>query len=329
MSELSFTRGKRIAVVENSAIKSENGTEIFLYAKDHKCCLDCSDKCKKGKKCCDQCAIITYHNKIHGSEDDEIDLSRLKKIMSAFSDKKIKLSDAEFDELLNGDKTGTGLSGSNITKDKMVLRSGNFMVAPSNVYGQPQRIFVAGRAGSGKSFWVAQYLQQFKKFYPKRKIYLISQKTSDKLLDGLIHKRIPIEDLETAQFEADDFKECLVLFDDVDVISDKKQEKEVFNLIAKVLEVGRSLDSYLILTLHIAASHNQSKRILNASTHFVYFKDSATHSNEYVLQNYFGFDKEELKALKKLNSRSITIIRDVPQLVLANDLLCFQNKLTS
>jgi hypothetical protein len=326
MSELSFTKGKRIAVVENSALKGENGTEIFLYAKDHKCCLDCSDKCKRSKKCCDQCAVITYHNKIHGDED-AMDINRLKKIMAAFSSKNIK--EEEFDELLNDEKFGSGLSGSNIEKDKMVLRSGNFQVAPSNVYGQPHRIFVAGRAGSGKSFWVAQYLQQFKKFYPKRKIYLISQKTSDKLLDGLIHKRIPIEDLDAAQFEADDFKECLVLFDDVDVISDKKQEKDVFNLIAKILEVGRSLDTYLILTLHIAASHNQSKRILNASTHFVYFKDSATHSNEYVLQNYFGFDKDEIRALKKINSRSITIIRDVPQLVLANDLLCFQNKLTS
>jgi len=328
MSELSFTRGKRIAVVENSNIKAENGTEIFLYHSDHKCCLDCSDKCKKGKKCCEQCAIITYHNKIHGGED-EVDLSRLKKIMTAFQNKNIKLSEDEFDELLNEEVSGGGLTGSNIQKDKMVLRSGNFQVAPSNVYGQPQRLFVCGRAGSGKSFWVAQYLQQFKKFYPKRRIYLISQKTSDKLLDKLIHKRIPIEELADAQFEADDFKECLLLCDDVDVISDKKQEKDVFDLIAKVLEVGRSLDTYLILTLHIAASHGQSKRILNACTHFVYFKDSATHANEYVLQNYFGFDKDELKALKKINSRSITIIRDVPQLVLANDLLCFQNKLTS
>jgi hypothetical protein len=250
MSELSFTRGKRIAVVENSNIKAENGTEIFLYASDHKCCLDCSDKCKKGKKCCDQCAIITYHNKIHGGED-EIDLTRLKKIMTAFQNKNIKLSEEEFDELLNEEVSGGGLTGSNIQKDKMVLRSGNFQVAPSNVYGQPQRLFVCGRAGSGKSFWVAQYLQQFKKFYPKRRIYLISQKTSDKLLDQLIHKRIPIEELADAQFEADDFKECLVLFDDVDVISDKKQEKDVFDLIAKILEVGRSLDTYLILTLHI------------------------------------------------------------------------------
>ena len=107
-----------------------------------------------------------------------------------------------------------------------------------------------------------------------------------------------------------------------------EEEKAVFDLIGKLLEVGRSLDIYVILTLHIAASHNQSKRILNAATHFTYFKDSATHSNNYVLENYFGFDKKELYALKKINSRSITIIRDVPQLVLSGNLLCFQNRLT-
>jgi hypothetical protein len=325
MAELSFTRGKRIAVVENSSVKGENGTEIFLYHSDHKCCLDCGTSCKKGKKCCDQCAIMTYHNK---TDNEELEMSKLKKIMAVFNNKKIQLTEDEFDELLNESDNKNALTGSTVSKEKIVLRSGNFFVAPSNVYGKPDRIFICGRAGSGKSFWLAEYLVQFRKFFPKRRIYLISQKTSDKLLDKLIHKRIPIEDLAEAQFEADDFKECLVICDDVDVISDKRQEKNVFDLIAKILEVGRSLDTFLILTLHIAASHNQSKRILNACTHFVYFKDSATHSNNYVLENYFGFDKQELRALKNLNSRSITIIRDVPQLVLANNLLCFQNKLS-
>ena len=326
MAELSFSKGKRIAVVENSKIKAENGTEIFLYHPDHKCCLKCNDKCKKGNKCCESCAKTTYHEKL-AVKDTNIDIDNLKKIMSIFGNKSLKLTDDELDDLIDTNLSGGALVGSNVGKDKIILRSGNFQLAPSNVYGQPNRIFVCGRAGSGKSFWVAEYLQQFKKFYPKRRIYLISQKTHDKLLDPLIHKRIPINEIEDAQFTADDFKECLVLFDDVDVISNKKEEKAVFDLIAKILEVGRSLDTYCILTLHIAASHGQSKRILNACTHFTYFKDSATHSNEYVLSNYFGFDKNELKALKKLNSRSITIIRDVPQLVLSNDLLCFQNKL--
>lgn len=325
MAELSFSKGKRLAVVCNSKNKAENGTEIFLYHNDHKCCLQCSEKCKKSNKCCDQCAIITYHNKVH-TDDKEIEVARLRKIMAAFNNKRIQITEEELDDMLD-DGNNTALSGSNVEKDKIILRSGNFQVAPSSVYGRPDRLFVAGRAGSGKSFWVAEYLVQFKKFYPKRRIYLVSQKTHDKLLDPLIHKRIPISEIMDAELEADDFKETLVVFDDVDVISDKKEEKAVFDLIGKILEVGRSLDTYCILTLHIAASHNQSKRILNACTHFVYFKDSATHSNEYVLQNYFGFDKNELKALKKINSRSITIIRDVPQLVLANNLLCFQNKL--
>ena len=327
MAELSFTKGKRVAVVENSVNKAENGTEVFLYQSDHKCCLECSDKCKKGKKCCDQCARTTYHNKVHTGDDKEVDVERLRKIMKVFNNKKINLTEEEFDEMLD-DGNKSGLSGSNVEKDKIVLRSGNFQIAPSSVYGRPDRLFVAGRAGSGKSFFVAEYLVQFKKFYPKRRIYLISQKTNDKLLDPLIHKRIPINEIGDANFEADDFKENLVIFDDVDVISDKKEEKAVFDLIGKLLEVGRSLDIYVILTLHIAASHNQSKRILNAATHFTYFKDSATHSNNYVLENYFGFDKKELYALKKINSRSITIIRDVPQLVLSGNLLCFQNRLT-
>jgi hypothetical protein len=329
MAELSFTRGKRIAIVENSKNKAENGTEIFLYQPDHKCCLDCSDKCTKGNKCCNECAKITYHEKKIKTNNDDIDIEKLKKIMMVFNNKNIKLTEDEFDEILDNENlAGAGLSGIGVTKNKIVLRSGNFQVAPSNVYGQPQRIFVCGRAGSGKSYWVGEYIRTFKKFYPKRRIYLISQKTHDKLLDPLIHKRIPIEDIGEADFIADDFKECLVILDDVDVIPDKKLEKIVFDLIAILLEVGRSLDIYVVLTLHIAASHNQSKRILNACTHFVYFKDSATHSNEYVLQTYFGFDKQELKALKKIDSRSITIIRDVPQMVLANNLLCFQNKLT-
>ena len=100
-------------------------------------------------------------------------------------------------------------------------------------------------------FFIFRFLVQFKKFYSKRRIYLISQKTNDKLLDPLIHKRIPINEIGDANFDPEDFKECLVIFDDIDVISDKKEEKAVFDLISKLLEIGRSLDIYVILILYI------------------------------------------------------------------------------
>lgn len=328
MAELSQSKGKRIAIVENSNVKSENGTEIFLYHTDHKCCLECSPKCSNKKKCCDGCAKITYHGKIHNSNDD-IDIERMKKLMMAFKNKNIHFNEDELDEILeNESNAGAGLKGSNIQKDKIVLRSGNFQIAPSNIYGSPNRIYYAGMPGSGKTFALAEFVVLFKKYKPNYRIYLLSQKPNDKLLDKLIHKRIPLDSLPDANFEAEDFKESLLIADDVDTISDKVTEKATFDLIDKCLEVGRSLDTFMCLTMHLPANNKQTRRILNSSTHYVYFKNSSSHGNSYVLENYYGFDKKEIQKLSKLSGRSVTIIRDVPQLVMSNDLLCFQSKLT-
>ncbi len=55
---------------------------FYINQTGHKCCLDCTDKCKKGKKCYDQCARTTYHNKVYNSSDDkEVDVERLRKII--------------------------------------------------------------------------------------------------------------------------------------------------------------------------------------------------------------------------------------------------------
>jgi hypothetical protein len=329
MAELSQSKGKAIAIVENSNVKSENGTIIYLYHTDHKCCLDCSPKCSSKKKCCEGCAKITYHGKLHNGSSDEVDVDRLKKLMMVFKNKNINFTEDELDEILeNESNVGAGLKGSNIQKDKIVLRSGNFQICPSNIYGVPNRIYYAGMPGSGKTFALAEYVVLFKKMKPNYRIYLLSQKPNDKLLDKLIHKRIPLDSLPDANFEAEDFKESLLIADDVDTISDKTVEKATFDLIDKCLEVGRSLDTFMCLTMHLPANNKQTRRILNSSTHYVYFKNSSNHGNDYVLENYYGFSKDEIKKLKKINSRSITIIRDVPQLVMANDLLCFQSKLT-
>ena len=325
MAELNFNKGQRLAIVENSKIKGENGTEIFLYHPDHKCCLDCSDKCKKSKKCCGECAIQTYHNKIQSGKDD-ISIDKIKKLMLIFGNKSIEFTEEELDSVLDAELSD-GLHGPNIGKNKIVLNSGNFQIAPSNIYGKPDRIYFSGMAGSGKTFALAQYVQQFKKYYPKYRIYLISQKPNDKLLDKLIHKRIPLDQLIEANFEAEDFAESLFIADDIDTISDKKIEKATFDLITKVLEIGRSLNTFMCLTMHLAANHNQTKRILNGCTHYVYFNQGSTRGTEYALQNYFGFAKDEINKLRKLNSRSVCIVRSVPQLVIANNLICFQNTL--
>jgi len=329
MAELNFTKGKRICKVVDSNIKSENGTEIFLYQTDYKCCLECTSKCNNKKKCCPQCAKVEYHNKDVEPHNNQNDM--LLKLMEILKNENYNKRQIEsiIDDNYNDNVVGNGLKGSNVKKDKIVLRSGRFQILPSNVYGQPDCIYFVGRAGSGKTFALAEYLVEFRKYYPNYRIYLFSQKTEDKLLDKLITKRIPLEELEEANFEAEDFKETLTIFDDVDVISSKKVEKATFDLINKVLEVGRSYNTFSCLTMHLPCNGNQTKRLINRCTHFVYFKNSSNHGTDYALENYFGFDRKQLKELHKLRSRSVCVIRECPQLVISNDMICFQDKISS
>jgi hypothetical protein len=327
MAELNFTKGKRICKVIDSNIKSENGTEIYLYQSDYKCCLECNSKCNSKKKCCPQCAKVEYHNKEQVEPKNSNDmLDKLLKILINENYNKREI-ESIINEKYDDSVVGDGLKGANVKKDKIILRSGKFQIIPSNVYGQPDCIYFVGRAGSGKTFALAEYLREFRKYYPKYRVYLFSQKSEDKLLDKLIDKRIPLDQLEEANFEADNFKETMVIFDDVDVISDKKQEKATFDLINKILEVGRSYNIFSCLTMHLPCNGNQTKRLINRCTHFMYFKNSSNHGTDYALKEYFGISNDELKKLHKLNNRSVCIIRECPQLIISNDLICFQNSL--
>ena len=326
MAELNFSKGKRLVKVIESNIPSENGTEIFLYQKDHKCCLECSARCNSKKKCCPQCALIEYHSKDQVAKPT-INMENLAILYEVLKNSKSQKDLEDIIEEVSGSAEGAGLKGGNVKKDKIVLRSGRFQLVPSNIYGQPDCLFYVGRAGSGKTFALAEWLREFKQYYPKYRIYFFSQKTEDKLIDNLITKRIPLEQLLNTEFEADDFKESCCVWDDVDVISDKKVDKATFDLINKVLEIGRSYNTFVCMTMHLPANHGQTKRILNRCTHFMYFKNSSNHGTDYALKEYFGFNNDELKKLKKIQSRSITILRDCPQIVLSNDMICFQDAL--
>ena len=329
-AELSFTKGKRIAKIIDSKNESENGTEIYLYQPDFKCCLECSPKCNMKKLCCKTCSKMSYHLKEHTTNNNKqneiMTMDQIAKLIKMLNEDNDDDSVNEF--LENEASAGAGLKGSNVSKSKVVLKSGRWQIVPNSVYGDPHAVMICGRSGSGKSFWLAEYLMQFVKYYPKYRIYLLSQKTEDKLLDKIPNlKRIPLESLPDAEFEAEDFKESMFVADDVDVISDKRVDKACFDLINKVLEVGRSYNTYSCITMHLSANGNQTKRLLQRATHFVFFKNSSNHGTEYVLNEYFGFDTKELRAIQKIESRSICVIRDCPQIIVSNDTIQFQNQL--
>jgi len=288
MSTLSLTKGKTLARIKGGKL---NNTIVYLYDPDFKCCSSCSSKCVN-KKCCAKCSLYTYH----------------------FSDAALELEDEN--EIIKA----------------IIPRGEKFQQIASNLpFTQPDLLYVSGRRGSGKSYYIAEYLQEFIKMYPTFRIYMFSGKAKDELLDKYLSKRIDITKIKEAGFVAADFEKSLVIFDDIDCLDESKEnnvKKAVYDLMNDIIETGRSLSVFCIVTSHIASNHGESKRILNGCSSFTFFLASSSHQTEYTLKNYFGFSPKQIRKILAIDdSRWCTVFRDIPQIVMTQTKIMFQSQI--
>jgi hypothetical protein len=183
-----------------------------------------------------------------------------------------------------------------------------------------QILYVTGQSGSGKSYYTCMYGNEFKKIFPKRNVYLFSSLNDDSSIDkikGL--KRIKLgEDFLNDDLTAEDFKDSLVIFDDVDCITDKKLRTKVEGVLNSILETGRHFNVYCIYTSHLPCAGNATKRILNESHQITFFPRSlGGRSLKYLLEGYLGLDKDQIKKIKKLPSRWVSVMKTYPQIVMS------------
>jgi hypothetical protein len=277
--EFDSEKGLRIAKV----IGGKNEDILYVYDKDAMCCKSCSKKCNLSNKvCCNSCNEVL----IHGAGDN------LKNKFENMRD--IKLND-----------------------------NFKFQLMPSNLpNSQPCLLYVSGPRGVGKSVFVSNYLIQFKKLYPKYKIYLFSRKEKDDALDDLINKRVQVDDMPDADLKADDFKKSMVIFDDIDTLCNKDKKHDVkgavYNLLNDIIEVGRSMGIFCICTSHIPANFNESKRIINGASSITLFTTALNANAIYLLEKQIGLTKDEIKRIRRLKSRTVTIIKSIhPNVILS------------
>jgi hypothetical protein len=106
--------------------------------------------------------------------------------------------------------------------------------------------YCAGISGSGKSHFARGIAENYKKLYPDREVYLISQLEKDDTLDNMKvngklspPKRIDYKTFKTDMPELSEFDEpCLVIFDDYDCIP-APYDKPVQQLIDTLAIQGR------------------------------------------------------------------------------------------
>lgn len=180
-------------------------------------------------------------------------------------------------------------------------------------------LYITGASGSGKSTFTVGYLEQYKKKYPKNPIYVFSALKEDETLDkvkGL--KRIKIgPNLVAEPITIDDLKDSCCVFDDIDVIGDKKQREAVYRTLNEILECGRHSATSCLVTNHLPTNKGDTRRVLNEAHVVVYFPHSGSvRGINYLLQDYVGLSKIEIDGIKRLPTRWCAIFKNYPQIIM-------------
>jgi hypothetical protein len=185
---------------------------------------------------------------------------------------------------------------------------------------------IAGASGSGKSYYVNQYIKNYRKAYKKRPIYFFSVLNQDDSIDEKIVKRVELNDSWlTEPLTIDDVRDSLVVFDDVEQIKDKGIKEQLFKFINECLTTGRHTNTSVFLIVHYTNKPYIQSFLMECHT-FTYFPRGSNRSTNYALESYIGIDKKEIKYIKSLDTRWATVFKQYPNCVMTErDLFMLTN----
>jgi len=178
--------------------------------------------------------------------------------------------------------------------------------------------YITGASGSGKSTYIASYCKQYKKVFPKNEIYVFSALSEDESLDVIKPKRICIDErMISDPLGVDDFKDSMVIFDDIDVIGDKKLRESVYQVLNALLETGRHTKSSVCISNHLPTAGKDTRRVLNESHSVIWFPHSGSGVGmKRLLCDYLGLDKNINKKLKKMKTRWAVYFKSYPSIMM-------------
>jgi predicted AAA+ superfamily ATPase len=223
------------------------------------------------------------------------------------------------------DKKRLSISESNTNEDDEFIKEftkfhihdeGKFQHCPDK-NKEREILYIVGASGSGKSTYATAYIKEVQKIHKDYPLYVFSTLTDD--FEELDPKRIRIDkDLIDNPITIEELKNSICVFDDIDVLPDKKVRESLIGTLNQILEVGRHFNVFLIMTNHLATNGKDTKRILNECHSITIFPHSGSGRNiTYLLENYAGLDKKDILKIRKLKSRWATIFKHYPQCVLS------------
>lgn len=195
-------------------------------------------------------------------------------------------------------------------------QSGEFYQVPNGI--DRLCMYVCAPNQSGKTTYVARFLETYIGAYPHKDVIVFSKLFNDPILDKFHIKRVNLTKFDNKN-ALERLTNSLVIFDDYDQISDKSSHKMIIDLINEILCNGAHYHIDIIITHHLLTDYKNTRTILNECSIFVIFPQSGSEKQrEYLLKLYFGMSTQQIQSLKKLNSRWVILYKNYPQMVLYN-----------
>jgi hypothetical protein len=175
-------------------------------------------------------------------------------------------------------------------------------------------IYMFGKSGSGKSILTRKYIKEYLLEFPDNDIFLFSLKNEDVAFDDFenLH-RIPLEERVLKAVDLDTLKNSIVIFDDTESEHKEAWVKEITRIKDDIVQRGRSLRIFCIITTHMASNFNKTRVILNEADKIVSFPGRVSNSHfKYLFAKHCGVDNTNIKRMLQLRSRWVCFDRNYP-----------------
>lgn len=194
---------------------------------------------------------------------------------------------------------------------------GKTLICPSTL---PERVYISGQNGSGKSYLSGIYSKEYNKLFPKNKIIIFSVHEKDEAYDDvkkLVRVNLKDEELIKSPLEVPKFKNSLIIFDDCDRIQDKKIKAFIDSFEIDILTNGRKYGIYVLTLSHMLMDWKNTRNKINECSRIIMFGQSGSkyHITRF-LKIHGGLEPQQIKKIFSLPSRWFCISMNYPNYIL-------------
>lgn len=234
------------------------------------------------------------------------------------------IRDEEGESMLDGKIVYVDTNGNG--RKELYLEYENMEIMPTR---EPERLYISGSNGSGKSYVAGVYCMNYNQLFPKNKIVLVSPHADDAYKDigNLLKLDINDESIYDEPLNIERFRNCLLVFDDIDGLANKKHKSFLENWQREIILNGRKLNIWCISISHMLMNSAQTRHIISESSRTIIFpKSGSTYHMDRYMRIYCGFNKEQINRVLHLDSRWVCISNTAPQYVLFDKGIYLLNK---